>query len=1149
MYLKSLEIIGFKSFADPVTITFEPEITAIVGPNGCGKSNIVDAIRWCLGEQSPKLLRTGQLIEVIFNGTQNRSPTGLAEVSLTFDNSDHRLPIDFSEVTVTRRLFRNLESEFLINKTPCRLKDIRDLFLDTGIGADGYSIISQGMVEFIFNAKPEERRELFEEATGIAKYKVRREEARRKLDKVEQDLEKISLAINLLKEQMTALESQARQARLYQKYQQELKEKEIAYLLKQQQERKNSLEALQQEIIPLEQEQTRYNTELDRIAADITNLRLEIGSHQELLHKNEAEKSISQSRIDFSDEKIAQSQQREKSLTDLIATRRQEIVAQQEKIDEIKKQQNEIETNIRENEKNYQKVQQEFTAKNSVYQELKQKLLKQRQELSSRNQELLTLSARKSELQNQIYTLLSEREKEQFSINNNQKRIEQINTQKRQLDQEIQDTEKKNQDLSQEIEQLQQKINSADREIKSLALAEQETELNRLEQELIRLDAQIKAADDISLAYPEVKSVQKLLELNLAGLHGPLLHEIKISPGYEKLVLSALGDKANYLLADNLSVAHQAIDYLNKNNLARITMVILDRIPSGKLSTSEAIVKNLHPLLSVISAPDYLRPALNFLLGEIYFQGNEVYGPAIFQGGNNFENVSGEKRYFLDKKLLLNRQDELFIKKQALLAEIKVKQEKQAILKQQIQENHQQLTELQSRQEFLKEKISDQKNTAAILNQELTLLLKENKEFEKKIVEINQNLQSKEAEQKELLKETEKTQQAREQLHAEIERISPQQEEMEKEVRALEIKLSQQQLQYETSLRRKEEWQYLLNQYTSSLEEKSREINESEKEIRNLQEIQKEEAKNISELRKKEEKIDSEIARISQELTARQNRLNELQKQEQELKYKLQKVSETLQDKILARKSYEVEMNSLSSRLAQEYNLDLETAVNKYPDTDVSEAEIVRLRRRLESMGTINLAAPEEYTHLEERSNFLLNQQQDMLNAKQDILTAISKINQITRENFSSVFETIKQNFLKIYQQLFEGGQADLILTDTQDLLNTGVEIMVQPPGKKLQNLSLLSGGEKALVSIALIFAFFMTRPSPFCLLDEVDAPLDDANIGRFLNLLRSLQSQTQFIIITHNKRTMEVARTLYGVTMEEMGVSKILAVRLEKEA
>ncbi len=1148
MRLKRLEMVGFKSFADKTRVEFEPGVTAVIGPNGCGKSNISDSIRWALGEMSAKSLRSQQMMDVIFNGTANRPAQGMSEVALTFDNSSHQLPIDYTEVTVARRLFRSGESEYYINKTQCRLKDIRDLFLDTGVGNDGYYVMAQGKIEFILSAKPEDRRELFEEAAGVAKYKARREEAIRRLNKVEQDMLRLNDSLAIYKQQMDNLDAAVRKAKQHQKIQEELRTMEIATLLhsivntqtqwttlhSQHEETANTLSQLKQALLERESQVTENRSKAESMEQDVLDLQRKVAQVESEWAKAETEKNAAIEReaeikvlqVRFQEE-VSQLQ---KNLTE--GTAKQADLTQ------------EVET-----------LKAVFREKNDAYKAEDEKGQTELHEAQTLQRSLETTKSRLLELvrlishhRNETVRLTSLSVRHEEAAKSKKRELEKVQQKRQTLEEQIR---------SQETTTAQSREQLAGLESRHGAIEEQQT---RNTDKLQEVDSAIQSARErIARLEAEKVSLERWLsqdpvalashfirQQNLPGIHGPISSIFKTSEPYQRLLDRALGDRAHFFIADTLNDAQAAIRTLSDERQGWATFIVLDRLTQSEQHAASDTGET-RSLADVVECDARFAPVLQYLIGRTFYVGATLFEESVLRGGadpigesfqatptdlirlnqelssltetlNALNTTKGELKTLLAD---LQTQKSSFIKEHQ---EAKVAVQVQEENLQRIREDYK-LTETEERvlQHEESESLQAITQAQATLEKEGALLATLESEHQglqetthsqdSALLELRQTIQVHQAHISQLRLDAETTR----------ERYTGRERDLEnthREMESLTQRITQNQKDFSDNQERLTQLAALQTEKTGLLE--------------TLQVARDSQNSQLNDLLRQRQDVQERLHREERELAEQRDALSQAQTRAQEAEFQA--------------RTLEQEKTRLEQTLQDTYQLSVEEAQSHYAEVQPNGEELARLRRRMESLGAVNLAAPEEHAQLEERYHFLLTQQQDLLKAKDDLHQAISKINATTREHFKETFDQVRQNFKQLYQTLFRGGEADVILTDEHNLAETGIDIVAQPPGKKLQNIALLSGGEKALTAIALLFAFFMVKPSPFCLLDEVDAPLDEANVGRFIELVKSFAGKTQFIMITHNKRTMEMADIIYGVTMAELGVSSLISMKMESK-
>jgi chromosome segregation protein len=1149
MYLKRLELCGFKSFGDKTRLDFGPGITSIIGPNGCGKSNIADAIRWCLGEQSSRSLRSHQMMDVLFSGSQSRQATGMAEVSMTFDNSQNILSIDYSEVTITRRLFRSGESEYYINKVQCRLKDVKDLFLDTGIGAEGYSIMEQGKVEFILTSRPEERRELFEEAAGVSKYKARREETLRKLEKVEIDMNRVNDMLSLLKEQISSLDAAARKARQYQKHQEDLKRLETASLIQQIARAEQETERIRKEMAPVQRDFEKVNTSSDRIEADIALIRLTHTEKDERYIKLQNELSHIKSEVNLADERIRMASQRETELTERGEALKSEIETDSKKIEELTGSSAHIEELCGQLSEQVVKLEQDYKQKEQALNGLRGRISDFSKEENGIKGRLFNLAAEKTGMHNEHNRLISLQTRHQEKILSLQKELTRFEEQLAPLTEIIKSKKAELSGLEARGSEIAAKLGEATSNISTDESFWHglETEQNKFREKMISLESKIQTLREWEEKDPQRASIRAVLTLGISGLRGPVSSLIRIVPGAEEIAANSLGDKLNYLVCDSVTAAQSAIRHLEENNLGRCTFIVADRVPDAFHNSPIAQPPAGRALISLVQFDPADERVMKFICGETLIDGSTIYGSAIIQGGGQIT---------IDKPMLFENQiGRLNFEIEACVSELSKTNDEVVRLRGGIEALNAEKKAFES--EFQKIEV-----TVGLLKKDLDTQ-KGNAQYIEKGIALNRDdINSLGREDKKTAEEMRAALELISSLDGEEQGLKKRQQSLENDTTRLReeegtlnqvytdsrIAWATQEKELQAQQRERQNLLDLTQSLKQAIEQSSREIEAIGAKIEGQKGVKETESRKLKESYAQQGVKEKEVTVIAGE---RQSLLNNIEQKNtvlHELRASLEALKQKIHNLQLDEHSFELQKQNTEQRLKNDFLVSYEESKQEYLQVQVQEEEVQRLKRRIESMGSVNLAAPEEYANIEERYNFLLNQQQDLIKAKEDLHRVINKINQNTLENFNITFTKVRENFQNIYRQLFEGGEADLVLTDAGNMLETGIDIVAQPPGKKLQNIALLSGGEKALTAIALLFSFYMVRPSPFCILDEVDAPLDEANIGRFTGMVKSFAFQSQFLIVTHNKRTMETADVLYGVTMEELGVSKIISVRLNRE-
>jgi chromosome segregation protein len=1170
MQIKRLEIVGFKSFVDRVTLDFSEGIAAVVGPNGCGKSNLLDAIRWVMGEQNAKNLRGRSMEDVIFGGSETRKPVGMAEVSMIFSNDRGLGPPairDYPEIMVTRRLYRNGDSEYRLNKTPCRLLDITELFMDTGVGARAYSIIEQGKIGMILNAKPEDRRFLIEEAAGISKFKARKQAALRKIEATRQNLLRLRDIISEVRRQLNALKRQSRKAEQYRDYREEFKSIEVGLAA----ERYRELGAQQVVEDAALNERSRRREALDmrlqKEELEFEKLRLlQAEAEKELAQKQEQffhlMASIQQveSRIDFDQKAMASLQrQQERLSSDLESLGRQLAETDQEEM-ALRSSESSFEVDLARDTDRLATGEEALEALAAADEVALKALEKDRQALFALSGELSRLDNRREEVQRRQLALT-----EKHSHNGQEQKL--IEGQLGHLQERIVDQQGALDEWRQSRADLQQNLASAQKQIQRVRQQMEEGEMLLLQRQevLSRRRSRLESLRDLESnleGYQE--GVQTLLTDGdwrecCDGLVADLL---EVPAGYEVALEAVLGDQLQALLPNCSEDVWPALELLrNKGGRSAFLLptsdtaqgtalavaggIALDTLVSPKAGAEQTVAALLEGLFLVEELSPYLQMPLPKGVTLVTPGGDCLSHRGLLQGGANSALNTGLLHKRREMKELATEVESLDLE----LAELYRQRQQQKDL---LAEAEGALQELASSLHSQELRLADgEKDRSRLLDD--ARRLKERAEL--LTFEEEQLAEEADALQKELAA-AQSGSSERTGRKTELERsLAAHQEELQKrrqtlarardEVTSLKVALA--------GLRERGEGNRRNLHRLGKLRE------ETQRRLLGLRQQQQEAVQEAEQLQQAMERHRIEmdvLLRRRDEESKRQNAVKDrfeedaqgLREREAELK-DLRKQQAILQDELtrsqVTLREIELEMEHLRQTVLDRYRVDLSQDQGEVQPLDEAQAQrrLTELRRLLDEMGEVNLMAIEEFQDLEERWTFLTEQEQDLQTSMEGLQSAITKINRTTRKRFRETFEQVNERFQQVFPRLFLGGQAELKLTDEQDLLETGIDISVQPPGKKLQSVNLLSGGEKALTAVALIFAIFLIKPSPFCILDEVDAPLDDANISRFNDMVKEMSSKSQFIIITHNKRTMAVANTLYGVTMETPGVSKLVSV------
>ena len=1179
MYLKNIEVQGFKSFANKIDFQFHNGITGIVGPNGSGKSNVADAVRWVLGEQRVKQLRGASMQDVIFSGTENRKPLSYAVVAITLDNSDHQLAIDFDEVTVTRRLYRSGESEYLINGAPCRLKDVNELFYDTGIGKEGYSIIGQGQIDRILSGKPEDRRELFDEAAGIVKFKRRKAAAQTKLENEKQNLVRVNDIMSELEKQIGPLERQSEVARVYLRKKEELKALDVNVFLLENSRLRNQLASIEEKYGIASNDLTETTSKYEQIKEEYRQIQEEIESLDAAIE--EARSSVTdaglmrgklEGEMNVLKEQINSAKGSEAHLTNRKNTLQAEIDAKEKDKEELLLEKGETDEEVRELV---------VTAD-----ELRSKL----EEIQGRIEELNTAIEGGK---NTIIAELNQRAGIKSKMSSFDTMIEQVNIRKAELNSRLLRVKSDEAARVESLKKLEAEFEAVSEELRGMNEREAaaELELGDIRETLTKKDAKLRETQS---AYHMERSkletltnlteryegyggsVKKVMEQKEKekGIIGVVADIIKVDKKYETAIETALGGNIQNIVTDNEDTAKKMIKYLKDNKLGRATFLPLTSITNpqefktpevleekGAIGMADGLVEIdkkysdvAKAMLGRIAVIDNVDNAVKIarkyeygvrmvtLEGELLVPGGAISGGAF----KNNSNLLGRRREI----------DELEKRVKQLLASVDA-------INREIDETKKHRNKLRMELETLKADIqrkSIEQNTARLniaqarerMEEEaegaVSLKLEE-KEIEDQLFRIKND---KEAVQKELA-DNESLEKAAQEKILVLQQEMEEQRKVESEAAALvsEWELKVEKMRQTQGFKQAnvdridgeiERSKAELKEVLDTLEENSREV---ERKKQNITEIEKTIAASYDAQNESEVKLKETVAR-KEELSERQKtffqRSEELAERRTGLDrevYRLNAQKERLEESLENQINY----------MWDEYEITLSDAASirdeNMTDLSAMKREISSIKDQIKKLGDVNVNAIEDYRNLMERFNFLKTQHDDLVEAEKTLEDIIQELDAAMRKQFTEKFAEINREFDKVFKELFGGGKGTLELMEDEDILEAGIRIIAQPPGKKLQNMMQLSGGEKALTAISLLFAIQNLKPSPFCLLDEIEAALDDSNVGRFAKYLHKLTKNTQFIIITHRRGTMEQVDRLYGITMQEKGVSTLVSVNL----
>ena len=1179
MYLKSIEVQGFKSFANKITFEFHNGITGIVGPNGSGKSNVGDAVRWVLGEQSAKQLRGGNMQDVIFSGTETRKPLGFAYVAITLDNSDHKLPIDYQEVTIARRLYRSGESEYLLNGTSCRLKDVNELFYDTGIGKEGYSIIGQGQIDKILSGKPEERRELFDEAAGIVKFKRRKNAAIKKLEEEQQNLTRVNDILSELTRQLAPLEKQAETAKVYLKKKEALKQLDIQMFLVEMARIREQLKAVEEkyEIAQSDLEETCKSfdvtkTEYENLEKELEILEEEIQKSREQSTQKTLEKQTLENQIHLLQEQIHSAKQNETQYQERALALEGDIEKRKKEEQSYLEEKSQLEEKSAEFSKMQSQAQEAFKGiaieihnleeaieadKNEIIE-----ILNQRASIKGKLQRYDTMmeqiSIRKVALNQKNLTLRSEAAQLEASE-------EQYKAQKQEIEETIEKLIRQGNRCEDQIKKYQAEISRATQQL--------ENEKTAYHREASRLES-LKNITERYDGYGN--SIRRVMEQkkNVSGIKGVVADLLKVDKNYETAIETALGGSIQNIVTDNENTAKEMIEFLKKNKYGRATFLPLTSMKNKKTFNNPAALKEpgvIGVASDLVQVEAEYEGLANYLLGRTLVIDHIDHGIAIakkYQYTIRMVTIEGESLNpggsltggaFKNNSNLLGRRREID-ELHGNVDKLKLNIEKlQGALEEYRNKRNHFRDEAAHTQESLQEQYIQENTVQMNLNSmsdkraEIKLgyenLKRESAELEKQTKEIEENSQSIQLEMEASASQETALEKSINEKQEELENKKKQETDISKELEKNQLEgagITSRKGFIQENLRRiKEELESLTNQKEAlftGMEDGKEEALKKEAEIVKIrQEIElaaKEEEHDKQKLQEallKKEKLTQEHKTFFSKRDELSARMNLLDKESYRLLGQKEKLEENQETQV--------------NYMWEEYEITYSQALIDMPDELQERAEIKsaisNMRSEIRQLGNVNVNAIEEYKELSERHTFMKTQHDDLVQAEETLQGIINELDTGMRRQFEDKFGQIRIEFDKAFKELFGGGKGTLELDEEEDILESGIRIISQPPGKKLQNMMQLSGGEKALTAIALLFAIQNLKPSPFCLLDEIEAALDDSNVTRYAKYLHKLTKNTQFIIITHRRGTMTAADRLYGITMQEKGVSTLVSVDL----
>lgn len=1184
MYLKSVELQGFKSFADKIYLDFNPGITAIVGPNGSGKSNISDAIRWVMGEQSIKSLRGSRMEDVIFSGTEVRKPQGFAEVSLVLDNAEHIFPVDYEEVTVTRRVYRSGEGEYFINKNACRLKDIHELFMDTGLGREGYSIVGQGKIDEILSNKSEDRRRIFEEAAGITKYKYRKNDAEKKLERTRENLTRVTDIMTELEGQIEPLRHQSEKAKKYLNLRDELKTIEVNASVVSIEKFREDLkmaekeyDAVSESISSLQQETRETENEINKLYSDIADfdkeseeLRLAREETQEQSSAGSNSINLSLANIEHFGENIERIKQEIQKCQNGMEQLDGLIEGYNISLEKLNTEGKEISVRKQALEKELEDTNSIFAEKSENVENIKSSVIDKTSEITSLQSKVanynILIENFGSQRENAEAVLAKQKDGFEVLLLNNKKLKESLAI----VEKELTDCRTKEEEFSQRHKYISSK------------LVQMMEKKNHTLSELSRRNSKKSVLEDMENDFEGYnRSVKSVMTAHSKGalqnykIYGPLSNLVSTDKRYVTAIEVAMASVSQNIVTENEQDAKSAIKYLKDNRLGRATFMPVSTVKSRNIDVSAAskmqgfiaVAKELVEydrqydgvvgnVLGATVVADNIDNAIAMaakcghkfrivtLDGEVMQAGGAMTGGSTGKNSGflsrktEIETLEAEikqmkaeldaleKEYKESSKVLETATDEVENARKLLM----VKNEEYVSLKAECEHSDKHLSEAEESREGLIRDIEIVDSRTKEINEDIDLCRAKIAELEKDIETLRKDAEGKSDETEEILAKIQG-------LQEQILNVT-----IEENAKLKDIELQNERLANVVSEK---------SDIFAEIEEKTGQIASFNQKIAEINEEIEKSREKLNELGNQSVDIDKRMEELSNMRKDADNKIREMQEATKDTRDKLFALGQQKVKAEAKKTNIETDLDGIFTHLWEEYELTYSEALKvcSGEEINLTEAnrEIAELKSKIKALGNINIDAIEEYKNVKERFDFLTAQTQDLEKAKAELEGLIDEMQDIMKKQFSKQFAIISKNFNSVFRELFGGGQANLSLADPDDVLESGVEIEAQPPGKKLQSLTLLSGGEKAFTAIALLFAILKVRPTPFCILDEIEAALDDVNVYRYADYLKKYSNKTQFIVVTHRRGTMEAANILYGVTMQEKGISKLLSLNIDE--
>lgn len=1179
MYLKTLEIVGFKSFANKTKLEFEPGLTAVVGPNGCGKSNVSDSVRWVLGEQRARALRGAKMEDVIFNGTDSAKPLGMAEVSITLADCNEALGIEYDEVCITRRVFRTGESGYFLNRKACRLKDIQRLFMDTGVGTDSYSVLEQGKIDQILSARPDDRRTVFEEASGITKYKADKKEALRKLDHTEANLLRLDDVIREVKRQITSLQRQAGKARRYKTLSEEMRSLDLYVTNKRLKEYAQKINELTGELQILERKVNELHRQVETAETEAESSRKALTQLEETISQAMEQASAARSELERTRHLINMNTDRIAELTTLAQRNSQETEEARIRLETHRKELEKIIEEIAAAEIEKETAKESLDQVTLIQKDAEEEMNSTRTTLNHLRNESVALDSTGSRLQNEL-NALDARDRDAML------KKERLATEKAELERSLSSFMERQEEMDTKVEILSGKVAeqaetlnalNSDRSSRKDLIVENERKLNEAQNTAAAKRGRLEMLSGGAArqeGFPP--GAQMLLDppddftLDRSGIIGPLAEQMTTAPEYQMALEAILRPCIDAIVVKDESYARDALNWLRDQDAGSVRLLSVASPKEEATLDSSAIGKGL---LDCIKFDDSVAPLVRRLFWNVRMVGSEMEIPEILsadtvvvtQNGTVVSGCGSSELWMPGKKdrsPLARHQmrEQLQGEIETLETEIETLETSVSTLKgeedgiaaaienarQMLQEFRRELALQEGERQVIARETTTAKDRVETVTFELNALTERESEGTEARAHLATQLQETRDRQAAVREKTAKQTQS-------LQTVEEKRNEALQVTSEHRIVYSHRSSALEHLNSRKQPMEARITELNELIGDRTGGIDSYNRRIEDLKISIEEEQNKIEplEIRLEETSQTLETERTRREdtiqiLTTAENRLRGLRN---ELEAELGRKSKFEVEKA----EYKMRHDNALERVTGAYHItkeelaeaeDPEWENDEVPDREVIETRVAELQAKLDSMGPVNLVAIEEHAEHEERYTFLQQQQKDLNDAKAQLLDMIKTINATTTELFKNTFDKVNENFQGMFKQLFGGGSAKLVLTDDEDVLEAGIEIIARPPGKKLQTISLLSGGERTMTAVALLFSLFKVKPSPFCVLDELDAALDDANINRFVDALKDFLSMSQFVIITHSRQTIAAADVIYGVTMQTRGISKVVSMK-----